>query len=243
MEKPTLEHLLAERINARILDVGTGAGDFIQVLRGAPNYASITGIDVDEKRIEATRTAFAGTPLVDFKVMDSRHLDWSEETFDIVAISNSLHHLSDIRAVLAEMSRVLKRGGLFVISEMYADYDDEKYDGHKLYHSYAARIDRLNGICHNEELTREQMDGYASVLPMTILASYECAPDSKIDLSTEEMDELAAKLRAPLNKISTDPEKAARLDDFSAECENAIQTIRSNGLWNPPLHVIVGEKK
>jgi ubiquinone/menaquinone biosynthesis C-methylase UbiE len=51
-------------------------------------------------------------------VGDGHSLPFLEETFDVVAIYNALHHMRDYKRVLDEMVRVCKKGGKILISEL-----------------------------------------------------------------------------------------------------------------------------
>lgn len=157
-----LKTRLAPVRQARVLDVATGRGQFIQSLLECLNdFAEITGIDQSAKAIAAANSAF-GDERIHFALMDCRQMEFASETFDIVAISNTLHHLApnDLCAVLAEMKRVLKPGGLFVVNEMFQDNQDMS---HVLFHHWSAGIDRLHGVYHHETFAnaviRDIVDG------------------------------------------------------------------------------------
>jgi SAM-dependent methyltransferase len=75
-----------------------------------------------------------------------------------VSIANSLHHLDNVATVLAEMKRVLKSGGHFIVEEMYQNGDQS--DAQRtdiLEHHWTAKIDRINGLTHHETLMRQSI--------------------------------------------------------------------------------------
>ena len=51
-----------------------------------------------------------------FSVANGHHLPFEDNTFDKVICSEVLEHIPDFQAVLAEISRVLKTGGVFAVS-------------------------------------------------------------------------------------------------------------------------------
>jgi len=53
--------------------------------------------------------------------MDAREMAFADASFYTVCISNSLHHMADLERVLAEMARVLRPKGRFIVAEMYCD--------------------------------------------------------------------------------------------------------------------------
>ena len=117
---PTPKELLACIPGGRILDVATGNGNFVSfLLEGLPAFDEIVGIDTSEKAGTAFNETFKDQPHVRFEKMDAAKMDFPKASFDIVCISNSLHHMSDPEPVLDEMKRVLKPGGHFFVAEMY----------------------------------------------------------------------------------------------------------------------------
>ncbi len=104
-----------------VLDVGTEEGDFIDTLmKTLLDYNSFTGIDIVEDELEKAREQLKDAP-VNFKVMNAETMTFQDNIFDTVCISYSIHHLENIETVLAEMYRVLKPGGHFIIQELYSD--------------------------------------------------------------------------------------------------------------------------
>jgi ubiquinone/menaquinone biosynthesis C-methylase UbiE len=137
----------------KILDVATGRGGFIPfLLENIQKIEEIIAID-NNARGEVAFQAFKDQP-VHFQVMDAANLDFEAETFDTVCIANSLHHMADLPAVLAEMLRVLKTGGTFLVYEMYRDGQQETQLTHVHLHHWWAAIDTGMGIPHNETYTR-----------------------------------------------------------------------------------------
>src|SRR4030042_7084615 len=72
---------------ARILDVGCGVGGTIKYFR--ERGFLIEGIDLSPKTIKVARKK---VPQAKFKVMDMRHLDYPENSFDALLSIYSLIH-------------------------------------------------------------------------------------------------------------------------------------------------------
>lgn len=142
----------------KVLDVATGKGDFIDTLRKAlKNYRAFVGIDNSQKEVEAAKKRFDGQP-VEIMKMNAEALKFQSDSFDTVCLSYSLHHLSRIDKMLAEMKRVLKPGGYFIIQEEFSD--GEQTEAQKtdiLQHHWDAEIDTLLGISHNKTFTRQKI--------------------------------------------------------------------------------------
>ena len=105
-----------------LLDVGCGPGtisiDFAQRL--APG--AVVGVDASADVVAQATAAAAtdGATNVRFAVGDAYALDFLDDTFDVVHAHQTLQHVHDPVAVLREMSRVTKPGG--VVAARDADY-------------------------------------------------------------------------------------------------------------------------
>jgi SAM-dependent methyltransferase len=80
----------------------------------------VLGVDVDEESIGYARSRYAG-PNVEFAVMDLASLQLDDASFDVVCAFEAIEHVSDREAVLAEIARVLRPDGTFVVSTPRSD--------------------------------------------------------------------------------------------------------------------------
>ena len=100
--------------DGKLLEVGSGPGRLtVRLAREAPGV-TLTGVDISSAMVEraARRAARAGlSQRVQFEVGDVAALPLSDEEFDGVVSTLSLHHWSDPASGLAEICRVLKPGG------------------------------------------------------------------------------------------------------------------------------------
>jgi ubiquinone/menaquinone biosynthesis C-methylase UbiE len=149
----------------RILDVATGSGQFINFLvENLNNYSEIIGIDISDKACAVFSEVYKDKPQIRFIQMDAERMDFPAASFDTVCISNSLHHMADLKSVLDEMKRVLRPGGNFIIAEMYCDNQTETQMTHVLLHHWLAAVDNAKGITHHQTYSRQQvMDIIAGV--------------------------------------------------------------------------------
>ena len=102
-----------------MLDVATGTGDLaIEALRLGPH--SITGIDISEKMLEEGRRKITRMGLGDKITLargDSRHIEFSDATFDVAMCAFGVRNFEDTLAGLKEMCRVIRPGGMVMILE------------------------------------------------------------------------------------------------------------------------------
>ena len=94
----------------RVLEIGVGLGADHQQFAEAG--ADLWGIDLTERAIEHTRRRLAAFGLNShLAVGAAEHLEFSDESFDRVYSWGVLHHSPDTPKAIAEVWRVLKRGG------------------------------------------------------------------------------------------------------------------------------------
>ena len=105
----------------KVLDVGCGTGTLaIEVMPRVGAKGRVFGIDPGEQQIARARSKAARRSLsIEFQVGVIEHLDFPDQTFDVVLSTIMMHHLSDAlkRQGLAEIARVLKPGGRLVIAD------------------------------------------------------------------------------------------------------------------------------
>lgn len=153
----TFENIFSPTSAGRVLDVATGRGGFIHVLAETlQSYDEIIGVDSAAGTEAIFAQNFADKPIT-YRQMDAYKLEFDDDSFDTVVISNSLHHLDQPQQVLAEMQRVLKPSGRFIISEMFRDGLTEAQETHALLHHWWAAVDSAEGIVHNETYTKQEL--------------------------------------------------------------------------------------
>lgn len=160
--------LLRDISGKKILDVATGDGDFIETLmQSLKNYQTFIGIDSDKEEIKKARKRFKEKP-VKIRFMKGERLTFPDNSFDIVTIANSLHHLENIELVLSEMLRVLKKNGFFILQEMCCDGGQTKAQKIDiLTHAFHAEIDSMLGIYHQKTFTREEINDIVSKIGLS----------------------------------------------------------------------------
>lgn len=158
----------------RVLDVATGIGGFILFLQeGLKTYSEIIGIDSNEHRRAAFAEAFKGQPKIRFGHMDALHPDFADAAFDLVCISNSLHHFDDPNAVLHQMLRLLRPGGYFLVAEMYCDGQTKTQMTHVELHHWWGAVDQANGVTHHPTYTRGALIERVGLLGLVDLKWYD----------------------------------------------------------------------
>jgi len=93
-----------------ILDVGCGAGHYLQSLRREiAEPFRYTGLDATRRHIELAREAWKGQSDTDFQQGDIYSLPFDDAEYDIVMCSNVLLHLPSVQVPLSELVRTARR--------------------------------------------------------------------------------------------------------------------------------------
>lgn len=141
----------------KVLDIGTGNGDFIKLISpDFPGNVHITGIDPSNEALEEARKGNASAN-VEFIRMEGEKLDFPDQSFDVVCLSNAMHHLANTQITFAEMKRVVKKDGWLVIAEIVSDGLNEAQENQKMLHHFKSYIDRKSGITHRETWTEAEV--------------------------------------------------------------------------------------
>jgi len=115
---------LKYKTKGHIIDIGCGAGGFLKAARDTGwNYPE--GIEIVETIAEYARKFFP----VHTKPIEDTYLQ--ENHFDVARLNNVIEHLSDPKRVVSEIFRILRPGGLFVLSTPNIDSISVKMCGKK----------------------------------------------------------------------------------------------------------------
>jgi len=103
-----------------VLEVGCGNGYLLS--RYARHGARVWGVDLTRTAVALAQQRFElGALRGYFAQGDAQRLPFRDGSFDLVVSAGVLHHVPDIAAAIAEIHRVLKPAGLFVIMLYHRD--------------------------------------------------------------------------------------------------------------------------
>lgn len=216
----------ASRPCGRALEVGAGTGFFSLNLKQAGVLDEVHVSDLSPGMVEAAQRNARGLGFeVDGRVADVERLPYDDDFFDIVVGHAVIHHIPDVQLAFAEMLRVLRPGGRFVIcGEPTAVGDWYARRLGRLTWELTTRITRLPPLRARWARTPEELAE----------SSRAAALEWVVDLHTFDPDELArTALRAGAVDVRTTTEEltAAMLGWPVRTFEAAVNPDRLGWRW------------
>jgi SAM-dependent methyltransferase len=141
------EHLEAMLLAAepeagsRVLDVACGHGFLTELLASRVRFA--VGVDLSPEMLPGRGRAL-------YAVGDAEHLPFCDESFHLLTCRFSFHHFPSPEGALAEMRRVLKRGGRLLLADGISSEVEEKS-------RYLNRIERLRDPSHVKLYSKSEL--------------------------------------------------------------------------------------
>jgi 2-polyprenyl-3-methyl-5-hydroxy-6-metoxy-1,4-benzoquinol methylase len=109
-----LRRLAAEREHGTALEVGPGSGVYLDLL--CELFAKVTASDVEDEYLDHVAAQATGHANLELAVDDIGATALEPQSFDLVLCSEVIEHTPDPAAVLAGLQRVLRPGGVLVLS-------------------------------------------------------------------------------------------------------------------------------
>jgi SAM-dependent methyltransferase len=106
--------LLAPRPGATVVDLGCGRGESVDAFRAVDPSVRWIGVEVSDSEYE-TR------PDVELRIFDGVSLPFEDASVDLVFSKQVLEHVERPHALVADVARVLKPGGIFTGSTSHLE--------------------------------------------------------------------------------------------------------------------------
>ena len=119
-DRPALLELLGDVRGKRVLDAGCGPGFYSEQLieRGA----QVVAIDASEPMVELARARLGDRCVVQQQMLGEA-MPFDDNSFDAIVCALTIHHVDDRHAALVELCRVLRPGGVLVLSTQHPTTD------------------------------------------------------------------------------------------------------------------------
>jgi ubiquinone/menaquinone biosynthesis C-methylase UbiE len=105
------------------VDLGSGRGtDVMRLAEAVGTSGFVFGIDISEGMIEKSVSTAERLGITNVKFVHSNleNIQLNDQIADLVISNCTINHASDKQAVWNELFRILKKGGRFVVSDIYA---------------------------------------------------------------------------------------------------------------------------
>ena len=220
----------------KVLDIGTGTGDFLVVLKMVFPNAIITGVDPNS---DSLKEAGKLNPDISFQKMVAENLEFSNNSFDVVSISMALHHLPEVEKALNEIQRVVKSGGWIIISELFSDNLNAAQEVHKMFHHFRSKTDRILGVLHNETFKKNEIIKMIKDSGISIQFHFEFSKEINLLSNSEELDFRVETMKGMLESVKGYPESESlkpQIEEFRIRAEK-------HGFQPATKVVVVGKRQ
>ena len=139
------------------LDLGSGRGnDVIRMAEDAGENGFAYGIDLSDGMVKKARTNLEKFGVTNAEIIQSEmeSLPLNDNSVDVTISNCTINHSSNKEAVWSEVFRVLKPGGRFVVSDIYATApiaDEYRNDPQALAECWAGAVTRAEYLTMLEE--------------------------------------------------------------------------------------------
>ncbi len=148
-----------------VLDIATGTGD-LAILMAETSAEKIIGLDISAGMLEVGRTKINQKNLsekIEMVLADSENMPYEDNTFDAITVAFGVRNFETLEKGLAEILRVLKPNGVFVILETSVP---EKFPYKQGYQFYSKNILPLIGkMFSKDDSAYQYLSESASVFP------------------------------------------------------------------------------
>ncbi len=163
------------RPGARALDVATGGGHTALYL--AERGYSVIAADISQAMLDGANKLAAERGLtIETRLHEAERFPYSEASFDLVTCRVAAHHFSDRGAFVAEVTRVLKPGGHFML------IDGSVSDGEPVAEEWIHQVEKLRDPSHGRFVTP---NGWKALCEQNLLRVLRCetSPFKQPDLN------------------------------------------------------------
>ena len=111
--------LVSDKNPKTVLDIATGTGD-LAILMTNTTAEKIIGLDISAGMLEVGRNKIKAKNLsdkIEMILADSENMPFEDNTFDAITVAFGVRNFENLEKGLAEILRVLKPNGIFVILE------------------------------------------------------------------------------------------------------------------------------
>lgn len=157
--------IVANKNPKTILDIATGTGD-LAILMTKTNAEKIIGLDISEGMLEVGKQKIINQNLsnrIEMVIGDSEKMPYQDNTFDAITVAFGVRNFETLEKGLAEILRVLKPNGVFVILETSVPEKTPYKQGYKFYSRYILPL--IGKIFSRDNSAYNYLSESASIFP------------------------------------------------------------------------------
>src|SRR6056297_3372228 len=217
-----IKEILSDINVDKILDVATGRGEFVELLKNnIGSFNEIIGIDNHKSSLKIAQEK--NKKIKNIKFIDEDIFDSSlkKESFQMVTVSNSLHHFKATQNLLKTAFSFLKKDGYFIISEMHRNGRQTKsQEAHVMIHHWGAKIDMINNHYHEKTFKHENLVKLSDVLNFKERKIFKFSYPFDENSQTEYKEYFKKGLK---KKLSTVDKKNADYQELKKEMNEILE--------------------
>jgi len=148
-----------------VLDIATGTGD-LAISLVETEADKIVGLDISEGMLSVGRKKISAKNLEESITMingDSENLPFNDDAFDAITVAFGVRNFENLDKGLAEILRVLKPGGIFVILETSVPTKTPFKQGYRIYSKYI--LPTIGKMFSKDKVAYQYLSDSASVFP------------------------------------------------------------------------------
>lgn len=234
-----LKQFFKDKTVSQTLDIGCGAGDFVKLLNTTfDGKVNITGIDPGEQWLKEARTRFPKDNF-NFECMSGEKLQYEDHSFDVVSISNALHHLENIEQTLSEMKRVAKPEGWLIINEVSDGELTEAQENQKMLHHFKSFVDQLHGITHRQTSKPDEILQIIEQNEIEVVQSFLHLKMKQINFEEHFLDAKYREMESLLEELQGRPE----FDKMKNQLPLFKERLQKYGFQMAPQLMVIGKAK
>lgn len=190
-----LWHMMQQRKEWRVLDIGSGTGHWIDFYRNTFFATHVTGIEIVDDMADYLQKKYKDIPAITILQGDISQDDFTlAEPFDVINAIGVMFHIVDDnrwRTALSNLAALTKPGGLLVMGGDFGDttYNDQfhKRDEFDSWQEHDA-LDDEEGIVNKRLRSLSMWQDEAASAGLTVIETVRS--DSETGISTPENDVL-----------------------------------------------------
>jgi ubiquinone/menaquinone biosynthesis C-methylase UbiE len=216
----------------RALDLACGPGTFARSF--APRAGIVFGVDYTSAMLAKARSAMAqaGLSNIFFFRGDGNLLPLADRSFDLAVCGYSFHHFADPARALAEMTRVVRRGGRVAVADIFVPEGASSETNN--------RIERARDLSHVRTLGAPELRGLFEAAGLAVRAT-------ETDKRPRDFDDWMKNVSHPpgspvyqavrkLMEAEIGPDTTGLRPHWKTEAGGAIEFVQ-------PSFFLVGEKR